>query len=118
MAGKVYYEVTMTDEGLCRVGWSTRDGKVSVLVALYLGIFRVANWCCIPGSLELGFDLLGFGFGGTGKKSSGKKFEDYGEPFGLNDVIGCLLDRDANTIGFRFVPVVTPGRYRHPVYSL
>ena len=25
-AGKVYYEVTMTDEGLCRVGWSSRDG--------------------------------------------------------------------------------------------
>lgn len=46
----------MTDEGLCRVGWSTDKA-----------------------SLDLGTDKFGFGFGGTGKKSFGKQFDSYGE---------------------------------------
>ena len=43
-------------------------------------------------NLDLGTDKFGFGFGGTGKKSNAKQFEDYGESFGMHDVIGCLLD--------------------------
>ena len=54
--GKYYYEATVTDEGLCRVGWST-----------------------LKASLDLGTDREGFGFGGTGKKSFGKQFDSYGE---------------------------------------
>jgi len=41
--GKVYYEVTVADEGLCRVGWSTRQA-----------------------GLDLGTEPISFGFGGTG----------------------------------------------------
>ncbi|XP_059141083.1 ATP-dependent RNA helicase DDX1-like isoform X2 [Physella acuta] len=67
--GKYYYEGTVTDEGLCRVGWSTEKAK-----------------------LDLGTDKFGFGFGGTGKKSWDKQFDSYGESFGINDVIGCYLD--------------------------
>lgn len=67
--GKFYYESTVTDEGLCRVGWSTDKA-----------------------SLDLGTDKFGFGFGGTGKKSFGKQFDSYGEAFGMNDTIGCYLD--------------------------
>jgi hypothetical protein len=55
-AGKWYFEGTVTDEGLCRLGWST--GKAS---------------------LDLGTDKFAFGFGGTGKKSWGKQFDSYGE---------------------------------------
>ena len=76
-SGSYYYEATVTDEGLCRVGWSTPLA-----------------------SLDLGTDRCGFGFGGTGKKSFGKNFETYGEPFGLNDVIGCFLDFDRSIIEF------------------
>ena len=54
--GKYYFEATVTDEGLCRVGWSTQDAV-----------------------LDLGTDRLGFGFGGTGKKSNNKQFDNYGE---------------------------------------
>lgn len=54
--GKYYYEATVTDEGLCRVGWSTAKA-----------------------SHDLGTDKEGFGFGGTGKKSYGKQFDSYGE---------------------------------------
>ena len=75
--GKVFYEVLVEDEGLCRVGWTTKHG-----------------------SLELGTDKESYGYGGTGKKSHAKKFEEYGETFGLHDVIGCWLDVGARTVGF------------------
>lgn len=46
--GRVYYEITVADEGLCRVGWSTRQA-----------------------SLDLGNDPISFGFGGTGTDRAG-----------------------------------------------
>ncbi|CAH0384139.1 unnamed protein product [Bemisia tabaci] len=76
--GKYYYEATVTDEGLCRIGWSTSEA-----------------------TYDLGTDRFGFGFGGTGKKSNNKQFDDYGEAFGMHDVIGAQLDLDSNTIRFR-----------------
>ena len=67
----VFIEARMTDEGLCRLGWSTSHAR-----------------------LELGTCAQGFGFGGTGKKSHNRQFDIYGESFGLGDVIGCCLDLD------------------------
>lgn len=75
--GKFYFETTVTDEGLCRVGWSTQQA-----------------------SLDLGTDRFGYGFGGTGKKSNNRQFDDYGEAYGMHDVIGCLLDLDKMEIRF------------------
>ncbi|KAH8369627.1 hypothetical protein KR093_000368, partial [Drosophila rubida] len=74
---KFYYEATVTDEGLCRIGWST----------------QLAN-------LDLGTCRFGFGFGGTGKKSNNRQFDDYGEAFGKSDVIGCLLNLQALEVSF------------------
>ena len=42
--GKYYYEATVTDEGLCRLGFSTSEA-----------------------SLDLGTCKFGYGYGGTGK---------------------------------------------------
>ncbi|XP_071488880.1 ATP-dependent RNA helicase DDX1-like [Diadema antillarum] len=75
--GKYYYEATVTDEGLCRVGWATEKAD-----------------------LNLGTDKFGFGFGGTGKKSFGRQFDDYGEAFGKDDTIGCYLDLNKAEISF------------------
>lgn len=75
--GKHYFEAEVTDEGLCRVGWSTASA-----------------------ALELGVDKNGFGFGGTGRKSFAKQFDPYGEPFGLHDIIGCSLDLDERTVAW------------------
>ena len=75
--GKWYYEATVTDEGLCRVGFSSSQA-----------------------TYDLGCDNQGFGFGGTGKKSFSRQFDDYGEPFGLNDTIGCFLDFDSAIVKF------------------
>ncbi|XP_013116104.2 ATP-dependent RNA helicase Ddx1 [Stomoxys calcitrans] len=75
--GKFYFEATVTDEGLCRVGWSTQEAN-----------------------LDLGTCRFGFGFGGTGKKSNNRQFDDYGEAFGKNDVIGCYLDLEKMEVSF------------------
>ncbi|EDW44456.1 ATP-dependent RNA helicase Ddx1 [Drosophila sechellia] len=75
--GKFYFEATVTDEGLCRVGWSTQQAN-----------------------LDLGTCRMGFGFGGTGKKSNNRQFDDYGEAFGKADVIGCLLDLQRQEVSF------------------
>ncbi|XP_047538346.1 ATP-dependent RNA helicase Ddx1 isoform X2 [Vanessa atalanta] len=75
--GAYYYEATVTDEGLCRVGWSTQAAR-----------------------LDLGTDSLGYGFGGTGKKSNAKNFEDYGKAYGKNDVIGCFLNLNNGDISY------------------
>lgn len=75
--GKYYFEATVTDEGLCRVGWSTQQAN-----------------------LDLGTDRFGFGYGGTGKKSNNRQFDNYGEAFGMHDVIGCCLDLDKYEIIF------------------
>ena len=75
--GKFYFESIVTDEGLCRVGWSTPQA-----------------------SLDLGTDKFGWGYGGTGKKSNSRQFDNYGEAFGMNDTIGCLLDLNRGEIRF------------------
>ncbi|XP_054978813.1 ATP-dependent RNA helicase DDX1 [Sorex araneus] len=75
--GKHYYEVSCHDQGLCRVGWSSMQA-----------------------SLDLGTDKFGFGFGGTGKKSHNKQFDNYGEEFTMHDTIGCYLDIDKGQVKF------------------
>lgn len=75
--GKYFFEALVCDEGLCRVGWSTQSA-----------------------TLDLGTDRFGFGFGGTGKKSNSRQFDDYGEAFGKNDVLTCLLDLERMEISF------------------
>ncbi|XP_018406866.1 PREDICTED: ATP-dependent RNA helicase Ddx1 [Cyphomyrmex costatus] len=76
-SNKYFFEATVTDEGLCRVGWSTSQA-----------------------ALDLGTDKFGYGFGGTGKKSNAKQFDNYGEAFGMHDVIGCYLDLVKGEIKF------------------
>ena len=58
VAGRLYWEAAVADDGLVRLGWATRAAG------------------------ELGTDRHGFGYGGTGKKSHERRFEDYGRPFG------------------------------------
>lgn len=69
VAGKFYWEARPRDEGVCRFGWTT-----------------------MAGSLDVGTDRNGWGFGATGKKSNGGSFIPYGEAFTVGDVVGCFLE--------------------------
>lgn len=75
--GKYYFECTVSGSGLCRVGWSTKAA-----------------------ALELGKDGHGYGYGGTGKKSTGNTYVDYGAKYGNGDTIGCLLDVSVGRVYF------------------
>uniref|UniRef100_A0A672SWJ6 Heteroous nuclear ribonucleoprotein U like 1 n=1 Tax=Sinocyclocheilus grahami TaxID=75366 RepID=A0A672SWJ6_SINGR len=52
------------------------------------------GWSLDSCSTQLGEEAFSYGYGGTGKKSTCCKFEDYGEKFGESDVIGCYIDFD------------------------
>lgn len=66
-SGHYYFEATMMDEGICRVGWATQAA-----------------------SFNLGTDVHGVGYGGTAKKSHKGQFLDYGTTYGKGDVVGCV----------------------------
>ena len=51
-----------------------------------------------------GTDKQSFGFGGTGKKSHDRQFDDYGPVFTKDDVITCLMDLDEGAIAYWLVP--------------
>uniref|UniRef100_A0A8B9NC60 Uncharacterized protein n=1 Tax=Accipiter nisus TaxID=211598 RepID=A0A8B9NC60_9AVES len=50
------------------------------------------GWSLDSCSTQLGEEPFSYGYGGTGKKSTNCKFENYGETFAENDVITCLVD--------------------------
>ena len=79
-SGQYYYEAIVSDEGLCRVGWATEKA-----------------------TLNLGTDKFGFGFGGTGKKSFNKQFDDYGEVSPNNIYVSTVLLCPSMTDGSSFL---------------
>ncbi|XP_034147222.1 heterogeneous nuclear ribonucleoprotein U-like protein 1 [Esox lucius] len=84
--GKVCYEMKVCEEiSVKHLPTSEQDPHV----------VRI-GWSLDSSSTQLGEEAFSFGYGGTGKKSSNCKFEDYGEKFGENDVIGCFIDFDTN----------------------
>ncbi|XP_051520303.1 heterogeneous nuclear ribonucleoprotein U-like protein 1 [Myxocyprinus asiaticus] len=54
------------------------------------------GWSLDSCSTQLGEEAFSFGYGGTGKKSSNCKFDDYGEKFGENDILGCYIDFESS----------------------
>ena len=103
MSAQVYFEAKVTDEGLCRVGWAARsaglelgtDKQVPLTTPAGKRVFateaakqlsssvtRLAHSTLLWPYLTALWLPQGFGFGGTGKKSFARSFEDYGQPFG------------------------------------
>ncbi len=76
-SGKYYYECTVLNAGICRVGWSTMSAH-----------------------LELGKDAYGFGYGGTGMKSVNGTFLKYGGEYTKGDVVGCFIDFQNKQISY------------------
>jgi len=82
-----------------RANFDVREGMYMYEVEIVEGLVRV-GWSASSSELELGIEDRSFGYGSTGKKSSARKFEEYGEAFQAGDIIGCLLDRTNHTISF------------------
>ena len=76
-SGKYYYEATSQGSGTYRMGWSTTSAH-----------------------LELGKDSYGFGYGGSGFKSTNNAYVEYGGKFSGTDVIGCYLDWEKKTVSY------------------
>lgn len=91
--GKHYFEVSIKDNGICRVGWSSIAGKMDLGTDPHV---RDTYHPCfnVPVDHVLRWPMQGFGYGGTAKKAHNRRFDDYGRKFGKGDTIGCLLDLD------------------------
>ncbi|GBE59267.1 ATP-dependent RNA helicase [Babesia ovata] len=76
--GRYSFECRVESDGLCRFGWATGSCQYAI-----------------------GLDKNSYGFGSTGKKSNGGKFQDYGAPFGRGDVVQCLLDMRSGEVAFK-----------------
>ncbi|CAH8435289.1 unnamed protein product [Dicrocoelium dendriticum] len=79
-SGRFYFEVVPLESmGLYRVGWSTEEGSLN------LGSDRFGY--------GYGADNEGFGLNGQqGKRVHRDEIENYGEAFTKDDVIGCFVD--------------------------
>jgi ATP-dependent RNA helicase DDX1 len=77
---------------LCRVGWAMPSATPE------LGTDSKSLWKYFDNKYQIW--IIGVGFGGTGKFSFNRQFDTYGEPFGVNDVIGCYVDFNASTLHF------------------
>lgn len=102
----------LTEEGFClmwagaRANYGVRSGKTFFEVKLVrelpvddsdsdMGgathVLRI-GWSVDKAGLALGEEANTFGYGGTGKKSTDGKFEDYGIEFKEGDVVGAFLE--------------------------
>lgn len=52
--------------------------------------------------LQLGEVKNSYGYGGTSKISDNCKFQSYGKPFGVGDVVGCYLDMNNDPVIMKF----------------
>ncbi|XP_070620525.1 heterogeneous nuclear ribonucleoprotein U-like protein 1 isoform X2 [Erythrolamprus reginae] len=80
--GRVCYEMKINEEISVKHLPSTEPDPHVVRI----------GWSLDTCSTQLGEELFSYGYGGTAKKSTNCKFENYGETFTENDVITCLVD--------------------------
>ena len=74
--GRVYFEVTVADEGLCRVGWAAKQA-----------------------SLDLGTEPTSFGFGGTGMLLE-PVCGGHCQGHAVAEQSACVLCADSTSFGF------------------
>ncbi|XP_029470703.1 heterogeneous nuclear ribonucleoprotein U-like protein 2 [Rhinatrema bivittatum] len=66
-----------------------------------VNLFRV-GWSIDCSALQLGEDTFSYGFDGRGLKVTNSRFEEFGQAFGLNDVIGCFANLEGDEVALSF----------------
>lgn len=110
----------LSDEGFsfllagARATWGTTKGKfcfeckVTSLLSVELpeseepkNVVRV-GWSTDSASLQLGEVKNSYGYDSSGKKAVDSEFTEYGQSFGVDDVIGCYVDLESEpkTVSF------------------
>ncbi|CDJ56856.1 SPRY domain-containing protein, putative [Eimeria maxima] len=89
-----------TDKGGVQTAESGKEGRGKELLANGLPKIVYDLPTASSGS-PTGDSAESWGFGGTGKKSTNRRYLDYGCSFGEGDVIGVAIDLDALTISFQ-----------------
>ncbi|KAL3877155.1 hypothetical protein ACJMK2_034903 [Sinanodonta woodiana] len=90
---KAYYEVKLVEEMPVDFGDDHQETDPYII--------RV-GWSIDLSSFQLGEEPYSYGYGGTGKFSTNNKFTNYGERFGVGDVIGAMLDLDSRPPSLSF----------------
>ena len=49
------------------------------------------GWSVAETDMTVGESKYSLGYGATGKRVNEGRYENYGEPFGIGDVIGCFI---------------------------
>lgn len=89
-----------TEVSLLRVGWSVdfsrpQLGKKKFFFYFHRHLLSYcfaswAAWLLLTNLIILGEDEFSYGFDGRGLKAENGQFEEFGQTFGENDVIGCF----------------------------
>ncbi|XP_004646794.1 heterogeneous nuclear ribonucleoprotein U-like protein 2 [Octodon degus] len=87
--GKVCFEAKVTQN------LPMKEGCTEV------SLFRV-GWSVDFSHPQLGEDELSYGFDGRGLKAENSQFEEFGQAFGENDVIGCFANFETEEIELSF----------------
>nr|XP_028566430.1 heterogeneous nuclear ribonucleoprotein U-like protein 2 [Podarcis muralis] len=87
--GKVCFEAKVTQNLPLKEG-STENQLLRV------------GWSVDLSRSQLGEDEFSYGYDGRGLKAENGQFEDFGQPFGENDVIGCFANFDSEEVELSF----------------
>lgn len=82
------------------------EAKVTQNLPLKEGCTETAllrvGWSVDLSRSQLGEDEFSYGYDGRGLKAENGQFEDFGQPFGENDVIGCFANFDSEEVELSF----------------
>ncbi|KYF45062.1 SPRY domain-containing protein, partial [Toxoplasma gondii ARI] len=84
---------------VCFAGFFVHAHRVSSCHGRSPASFCVV-FCCLDVPFFSGESSDSWGYGGTAKKSFSRKFENYGETYGVGDVIGTIIDLDDLRLSF------------------
>ncbi|XP_053133391.1 heterogeneous nuclear ribonucleoprotein U-like protein 2 [Hemicordylus capensis] len=60
------------------------------------------GWSVVLSRSQLGEDEFSYGYDGRGLKAENGQFEEFGQPFGENDVVGCFANFESEEVELSF----------------